>query len=63
MVSLEKELNSLRIERQELEQKLSALFVSLSRLSGEIVVEAEGEKKEGMDGEKEVEKAQSSKSR
>ena len=44
---MEKELNALRIEGQELRGQLSALLVSLSRLSGETVTEGEGEGEEG----------------
>ena len=59
---LEKELNSHRIEGQELKQQATALYQCLSRLSGETVdVPAGGEGGEGGEeggeggGEKEME--------
>ena len=50
---MEKELNALRIEGQELRGRLSALVVSLSRLSGETVTEGEGEEGGGKEEKRE----------
>ena len=55
VVSMEKELSGLRMEGQELRGKLSALLVTLSRLSGEAVMEGEGERGEGEGGGEEEE--------
>ena len=48
VVSLEKELNSLKIEGQEMSQCASALYVCLSRLSGELTDETERESAESV---------------
>ena len=42
VVLLEKELNSLRVEGQELKRQTTALYMCLSRLSGEEVAIQEG---------------------
>ena len=55
VVSMEKELNSLRIEGQDLKGQVSALLGCLSRLSGETVAEGEGEGGEMEEGEKKEE--------
>ena len=62
VVSLEKELNSLRIEGQELRKCVSALYACLSRLSGESVAEMEGEKEDG-EGAQQEEKTEGGRSR
>lgn len=50
VVLLEKELNSLRVEGQELKRQTTALYMCLSRLSGEKVAVQEegGEEEEGV---------------
>ena len=50
VVSLEKELNTCRVEGQDLKQKGTALLTSLTRLSGETVTLSE-EDEEGGEGE------------
>lgn len=52
VVLLEKELNSLRVEGQELKRQTTALYMCLSRLSGEkVAVQEEGREEEEGVGE------------
>lgn len=55
VVLLEKELNSLRVEGQELKRQTTALYMCLSRLSGEKVALPEGVRGEEEGGEGEGE--------